>query len=246
MSQGTKRIRRDRPESEWVVYKSDELRIIPDELWDAVHADRRPNRLARGGRRGHYVLSGVLKCDLCGLSLVVQNSGRYSCHICNGYRNGGTSACPNNHRISRHVVENAFFDESKAVFVSPSILRTLKQKVERAIQARLTGRQDSIKQLQARKKALTSQLENLLRYVESGDHSETVRSRIAERESELRSVGLKLREASESRHANPSITTDWLLSKLGQIIDVLEAHREYAGMLKQEIRSLFPNSLVTE
>jgi site-specific DNA recombinase len=104
------------------------------------------------GGRGQYVLSGVLKCADCGSSLVVQNSGRYSCFICNGYRNGGTAVCARNHRISRHVVGKAFFDELRSVFMNPRILKTLKQSVEKAIRVGLTNRKDSASQLNARRR----------------------------------------------------------------------------------------------
>jgi len=123
--QGSKRIKRDKPSTEWVKFQCEELRIVPDELWSAVHSTSSKNRRPSPGSRGKYLLSGVLKCDKCRTSLVVQNSGRSSVYLCGGYRNGGTSVCSNNHRISRFAVEGAFCDELKSFLTSPAVLEEL-------------------------------------------------------------------------------------------------------------------------
>jgi site-specific DNA recombinase len=242
-TRGTKRIKQNRPESEWVVYQNQNLCIISDDLWNAVHNMSAKREQVHRGPRGQYVLSGVLKCADCGSSLVVQNSGRYSCFICNGYRNGGTAVCACNHRISRHVMERAFFDKLKSVLMNPRTLKTLKQSVEKAIRVGLANHKDSASQLKARKKALTIQLENPIRFVEAGDDSTSVRQRIAERESELRSIEVKLRKHSGCSGDELRITVDWLESKLGQLAGLLTTHKEYVGLLNQEIRNLFPDGL---
>ena len=69
--QGGKRIVREKPQSEWVQYFNENLRIVSDELWETAHPAKSQRKTRRSGRRGTYSLSGVLKCDQCGSSLVV-------------------------------------------------------------------------------------------------------------------------------------------------------------------------------
>ncbi len=76
-----KRVSKLNPESEWQIVEVPELRIVDEELWEAVKArqdtqtrrrakvettDR--NRLSSGQtlRRRKYLLSGLLHCGLCG------------------------------------------------------------------------------------------------------------------------------------------------------------------------------------
>jgi site-specific DNA recombinase len=85
-SPGTnKRICRPRPRSEWRVIERPELRIVCDELWERVQARlawtkkiyRQQTRsgLLNRTASSHYLLSGIVKCDVCGGSLVI-TSGR--------------------------------------------------------------------------------------------------------------------------------------------------------------------------
>jgi DNA invertase Pin-like site-specific DNA recombinase len=71
---GTK-IKRKRPQSEWVRVKLPNLRIISDELWERVHAVNEHNRDKIYGRRigglnrtessRSYLFSGIMRCGLC-------------------------------------------------------------------------------------------------------------------------------------------------------------------------------------
>ncbi|MEW5794854.1 MAG: recombinase family protein, partial [Candidatus Zixiibacteriota bacterium] len=124
-SQGAKRVKKTKPVSEWVPYKCEALRIISNEIWDKIHSKRSGVWRPRAGPRGHYLLSGVLKCDRCGASVVAQNSGRSSVYLCGGYRNGGTSVCSNNQRISRFVLEKKLCDELNLVLTDPEVLEEL-------------------------------------------------------------------------------------------------------------------------
>ena len=69
-----------RPASEWVVTKLDRLRIVSDELWASAHDSLRTRqksfglkqalpRLA-GSRDSKYLLSGFVRCGVCGGSIV--------------------------------------------------------------------------------------------------------------------------------------------------------------------------------
>jgi hypothetical protein len=85
--------------------------------------------------------------------------------------------------------------------------------------------------------------ENLVRFVAAGDDSTSARQRIAERESELRSIEVKLLKHSACSGDEPRITVDWLESTLGRLADLLTTHKEYVGLLNQEIRNLIPDGL---
>ena len=89
-----RRLRRERPESEWIRHQLEELRIVPDHLWSRVQVriGRRGEviaaRLGEGrarhqaiatGRGPKYVLSGLLVCDACGAKLVIVDRYNYGC-----------------------------------------------------------------------------------------------------------------------------------------------------------------------
>jgi site-specific DNA recombinase len=72
---------RKRPESEWLTYRDESLRIVSDELWDRSVRRRTPNPAAKlkCGGRPKFLLSGILKCGVCGASYVMKNDRSYGC-----------------------------------------------------------------------------------------------------------------------------------------------------------------------
>jgi site-specific DNA recombinase len=80
--------RRKRTEAEWVHHHDESLRIVPDELFEKVHA--RLQRSARGngprtGRNVKFLLSGFVVCDSCGANYVMVDAYKYAC---SSYTNG--------------------------------------------------------------------------------------------------------------------------------------------------------------
>jgi len=78
----SKRVSRPNPPSEWLHADVPELRIIPDELFDAVqaqlaarsHTQRKDNVGAQ--RRPKRLLSGLLKCGYCGSGMSVAGTDK--------------------------------------------------------------------------------------------------------------------------------------------------------------------------
>ena len=111
-----KRVSRINPREEWIVAEVPELRIVDDELWQAVkqrqeeltaqyatviEATRtaRANRL-NGTHRPRHLLSGLLECGACGGPYAMRGQDRYGCsnHVMNG-------SCSNSRGIRRTELE---------------------------------------------------------------------------------------------------------------------------------------------
>ena len=111
-----KRVSRINPKEEWIVTEVPELRIVDDELWQAVK-DRqveltqkyatvieatqtaRANRL-NGTHRPRHLLSGLLECGACGGPYSMRGQDRYGCsnHVMN-------DSCSNSQGIRRTELE---------------------------------------------------------------------------------------------------------------------------------------------
>lgn len=74
-----------RDESEWVSVGVPDLRIVDDDLVDAVAAELQRRKLppgarsAAGSRRAKHLLSGLIKCGICGANHVVGSKDYYRC-----------------------------------------------------------------------------------------------------------------------------------------------------------------------
>ena len=103
----------DRPSTDWIRVDADDLRIVPEALWQAAHArlaerrenyriwtgtDARRKPEARGGRLS-YLLSGFASCGCCGGSVQVisraSTTGRLFRYGCGQYAGRGATVCGN-------------------------------------------------------------------------------------------------------------------------------------------------------
>ncbi|PYQ90953.1 MAG: resolvase [Acidobacteria bacterium] len=102
-----RRIARTNPQSEWITKDVPELRILDDELWQAVR-DRYASIQRKWGqaerfnqfRRPKYMFSGLTKCGVCGAGFIVYSREHLGCF---GARGRGT--CDNRLTIPRQEVE---------------------------------------------------------------------------------------------------------------------------------------------
>ena len=105
-----KRVARPNPPSEWITKDVPGLRIIDDEIWQAVQTRyasvQRKWKKAEEGRRFNqfrrpkYLFSGLTKCGECGAGFIVYSREQLGCF---GTRDRGT--CTNKLTISRLEVE---------------------------------------------------------------------------------------------------------------------------------------------
>ncbi|NML10676.1 recombinase family protein [Sphingobium sp. AR-3-1] len=124
------RISRTNPESEWIRVEMPQLRIVSDDLWQAVK-DRQDALAVRYkstidgvhatqasrmhlARRPVHLLSGLIECGLCGGKIGVAVNGRYGC--LNHHRR---HICANNRTILREKLEQRALSGLAERLVSP-------------------------------------------------------------------------------------------------------------------------------
>jgi site-specific DNA recombinase len=100
-----KRVRRERPQSEWTTTECSAL--VEASTWDKVQVRMRER--ATGSRHGsgvrRYILSGLLVCEHCGSRFIA--TGKNGSHyICSTHTQGGEAACPVASCISRSLAED--------------------------------------------------------------------------------------------------------------------------------------------
>jgi site-specific DNA recombinase len=130
-----RRVRENRPESEWIRRAAPDLRIVDDILWQRVRERVRATQertlaarrraadiLARGlparrlardparasGRPAPYLLSGLLRCAVCESNFAMADNIKYACA---SRTNCGPAACSNNQRVRRVDAERILLAE---------------------------------------------------------------------------------------------------------------------------------------
>jgi site-specific DNA recombinase len=107
--------------SQWMTAEMPELAIIDAETWEAAQARRRMiNAVPLTQRRGpKRILSGLLKCAVCGASYIVVTKDHVGC---SAFRNKGT--CDNNRTMRMREIEQRVLAALKQRLLAPDAVAT--------------------------------------------------------------------------------------------------------------------------
>ncbi len=168
-----KRIAKPNPESKWVVRDVPKLRIVSDELWQRVkerqsrtrklvtQSDRgiRPER----ARRPSYLLSGLLKCDVCGGGFSKISASHYGC---SNARNRGT--CDNMLTIRRDVLEESILVGLKSNLMHPDLVKEFIAEYHRELNRLARHRDDGREQLVKEHARVEREIREIIEAIKSG------------------------------------------------------------------------------
>jgi site-specific DNA recombinase len=192
---------RVRPQDDWIEREEPSLRVVPQDLWDRAQAllAARRSKITAPARRGKYLLSGLVKCGVCGGPYIISN--RFSLR-CATNRSRGPAICPNGVMVPRLRLERAVLEAVRAHLYTPEALAALVAQVrealmaraKRAAQARARGETDR------RLRALEAEIEHVKRAVAAGKATamllEMLEERVRERDA-LRAAAAEAASATD-------------------------------------------------
>jgi hypothetical protein len=168
-----KRLRRERPKSEWRVLEQPELRIIDEGLWDRVQSRLSfvAQKFSRGPRAGLYhraassqrLLTGFLKCGLCGAILVIVTGRGKSGHQKYGcpqsfYRD----ACRNELKERADWLEDRLLSELQRPVLRPEIVDYAIEEFERQLTVSLSELSGQVARMRQRREHIQQELRRFL------------------------------------------------------------------------------------
>ena len=189
-----KRKRVERPREEWIVHENEELRIVPQELWDAVKERQNKSRERTsnlrlvnpahtgGGRKPKYLLSGFLKCGACGAPFTLVNKDKYGCA---NHRNRGSSVCEVADTVKRQDLEHAVLQFLRHTLLSQAAFEHFVSEVRRMT----TTDSRELQDVRADLKRTEEEIANILKAIKAGIVTETVKDELEK--AEIRRDGLK-------------------------------------------------------
>ena len=172
------------------VERTDErLRIIPQALWNRVKSRqahqrktvgarvKRGLRRPGGGRAPRHLLSGLLRCAVCGAAFTLADARAYACasHV-----NG--DCCTNHIRVRRTLAEERILASIKRDLRDPAVLT----EVERRVSLALAQRAKAPRCHQgARIAELERQIANFVKVIGAGEYSPALSAALKAAELEL-------------------------------------------------------------
>jgi site-specific DNA recombinase len=212
----------DRPESEWVEYVDESLRIVTEELWKRVESRRNATegktlRFSDGRMSGRppkhapqNLLAGLATCGVCGGGIIVDSGGkktrdiadRIPKYICHRRRAYGT--CENMLRIPVSEMNEAVLQAIEAHALTP-------EAVEQVIL--LTERDDAREQqdsLHRERKDIAKRIERLVIAVETAGDVAALATKLRELEARRTSIDEQLTNLRPLPRLAPAVLEDRL------------------------------------
>ena len=236
-----KRIARARPREEWVVTHRPELTIVPVDQFDAVRAAiAARNRGATRNDQGHftgrrsggtyskYLLSGLLKCGICGTPMTVHGGYRsesgkvYRSYACPARIKRGKSACSNDLNIGKDKIEGAVIGEIKKKLLGEKNIRFYVAQFKKAFDA---GRADvavrnRVSSARSELREVEKGIKNLLDYLKTHG-SQAVTQELAQAEARKRELEAELAQLDTSGSplpVPPEVAIRHGLDRLGEAL----------------------------
>ena len=216
----------NRPAAAWIQLEAPELRIIPEELWQAAH--RRldsARRLFAGGRltdrpdQESYLLSGLATCKTCGGSLVAftrdykHHGRRGRFYGCSYNHKRGAKICPNRLLIRQERLDQVVLDAIAEVLDE----RLLELAVEKALQ-RLRRAPDVAKDRRSAIKAelplLEARMRTVVDEIARGYAMDTLRAELGAAEQRKRRLLAELEALTGRREPTASLNVERLRREL--------------------------------
>lgn len=196
-----KRVSRPRDESEWVRAERPELRIIDNELWQRVQNQLqwKRERFGRGGGGLYHaagstshLLSGLLKCSECGGNLIIHSGyrdrhGKKTCYFACA-NHAVRHSCNNDLRESEARLEELLLAGLEQYVLRAEIIDFAITEFTKELKTRLADVTRHLDQDRKREAVLKSELKNLWAVIATGGDFDSLRSELAERETELKTI----------------------------------------------------------
>lgn len=194
-----KRQRVERPRSEWITHKDESLRIVSDALWERaqqrLHPAKNDPRLKAGGRP-KYLLSGLLRCSVCGAHYTISNAHSYGCQ---SFHDG--KACSNSIQVRKDRVQDVLIGPISEQLLSDDRVARMAKEMQAYFLERTRAMESRAAEAPRELQELTARIERLRQRLKTGDPdmpADEIQAAIDRAESKRRELQDQQPEAKQS------------------------------------------------
>ncbi|GAM10053.1 recombinase [Geobacter sp. OR-1] len=228
----------------------EDLRIIPQELWDRVQkrlVEFNNNGTSQVGKAGgfptkqvskvhtfpHELLSGAMVCDVCGNTIgkVTGKGGGY--YGCMKAVRGG---CTNKLMVRKSIVEPIIMGELAKLLNNTEMLKFIMTKVEKYVKEMCSTVPEEIVVKKTELSKLDKVIHNLVKFISDGRSSKSIADslQVSEERKEVLSTELVILEATHMKvFKAPPI--EWITDRVSNIKEVLEEKTEQSALLIRKL-----------
>ncbi|MFZ3582117.1 recombinase family protein [Loktanella sp. DJP18] len=246
------------PESQWQTVEVPDLRIIDQELWDAVKArqaalakrkstlestDRNHLSTGQALRRRKYLLSGLLQCGQCGGNMTVAGAAKYKTYYCANAKEKGPSVCAGFRGLRESVALPLVLDGLRSELMKPQAYAAFRESFHKRLEASQGASVDALQLHDARVRKLETTQRNLVRAVEEGKFAAAIIDRLNAVDAELKDLRGKRDEIVPSTVELPENLPELYLAMISDLASSL-SDEAVAGRAADELHEIIDRVVV--
>ncbi|WP_295454630.1 recombinase family protein [uncultured Pseudophaeobacter sp.] len=198
-----KRVSRLNPVEDWEIQEVPDLRIIDQELWDAVKAvqaghrkvrsttpatDKKGLSVGQSFRRRKYLLSGLMTCGQCGGNLTVAGSGKARRYYCANAKEKGASVCSGMRGLKEQDAATSILSGLKSGLMQDEAYTEFRENFLARKKAEAEENGQMLKLHDKTIHDLKTKIANIVQAVEDGDAPTSLKARLKELEADLKAA----------------------------------------------------------
>ncbi|GBQ09101.1 recombinase family protein [Acetobacter cerevisiae] len=238
-----KRVSRLNPESEWTLHDVPELRIIEQDLWDAVKARQSKTTWSQKSRgtgthplnalqRPTHLLTGLIKCGCCGGGFSMISKHHLGCSTA---RNKGT--CENRLTIRRDVLEKSVLNGLQTQMMDPALFKEFCDAFTREVNRLRMEKRADLLSLKSELPKIERELDKAIQAILDGVPGSRLKDRIGQLESRKAEIEARLADTPSPPPLLHPNMAELYRQKIAMLQDSLQ--NEVTGtQAKEAIRSL--------
>ena len=234
-----KRVSRPNPESEWVIQHVPDLRIVDQEIWDAVKA--RQQTLAyeppapgenslNDRRRPKHLFAGLVKCGCCGGGYTMISKDLLGCATS---RNKGT--CDNRMNIRRDALEASVLNGLRTHLMEPELFKEFCAEFTREVNRLRIERRTDQDAWQSELGKVEKQIRGIITAIKDGMYQSSMKAEmdaLEARKSELSNLLANAQEPPPLLHPNMAQIYRQRISTLYECLQVEGGKAEAAEVFR--------------
>ena len=244
-----RRRRFPKPKSEWIILEDDNLRIVPQELWERVRERRKQVRKAWPGGKGRrgfsrdqkgqqrhfptHLLSGAMECGQCGAT-IAQVSGKAGGYY--GCLGAAKGACDNKMLVRRKLAESVILGALAEQLTRAEQIRHVIERVEAEVATLSEHLPETIRAKESELSSEERRLANFIDFIGEGRGSQALANALIETESRVEALREELDALRRSRRKvfqTPPV--EWIEERLSRVQEVLERRTEQSALLLRDV-----------
>jgi site-specific DNA recombinase len=198
-----RRVQRERPKSEWTVLQAPQLQIVSQELWEGVRrrlvsvktaftSGTSPGLCSRA-YPAPYLLSGFLRCGVCGSKMVIVSGrgqsgrSRYGCPLMHS-----RGVCSNSLHIRQYTLEQEVLGGLQARVLVEDLAAYALAEFKRQLKEKMEGMRSHLGAARQEREKLKAEISNLASVIADGRQSPALLAELEKRERRLNEINEEL------------------------------------------------------